>query len=270
MKKVIIFLALSFLIFETGAASKKDDNRMKAAEQALSSGKYAEAKATFEDLKGDPQYRQKCYLYLAMIYHENGQVENALASLTDFKRYITDNTDVSLLKSAEILDDGLAKNYAALEIAIFDQGDRPGVDPGFYNLIFRAEEGMNPPQEARLKYINKVLSQSQGLMGWKSDGTFLKGRIMNFPIRMYDTSPMIAEINGVPVYFRFDFQTRQGLWIPGEILSGREQTAEPSIYTETSEMPITPAPPAERSSSKLFLIGAAAAIVAGLAVALSQ
>ena len=94
---------------------------------------------------------------------------------------------------------------------------------------------MNPPQEARLKYINKVLSQSQGLFSWKSDGTFLKGRIMNFPVRMYDTSPMIAEINGVPVYFRFDFQTRQGLWIPGEILTGHEMPAETSSYSETSE-----------------------------------
>ena len=129
MKKGIIFTALLLLIFQTGAASNKDDNRMKAAEQALSTGKYAEARATFEDLKDNPQYRQKCNLYLATIYHENGQVENALSSLADFKRYITDNTDVSLLKSAEILEEGLAKNYASLDIAIFDHGDKPGVDP---------------------------------------------------------------------------------------------------------------------------------------------
>ncbi len=269
MKKGIMLLAMLLLVFETGAASNKDDNRMKAAEQALSTGKYAEAKATFEDLKDDPQYRQKCYLYLATIYHETGQVENAQASLADFRRYITDKTDVSLMKSAEILEEEMAKNYAALDIAIFDQSDQPGVDPGFYNLLFRSEEGLNPPQEARLKFINKVLSQSQGLFSWKSDGTFLKGRIMSFPVRMFDTSPMIAEVNGVPVYFRFDFQTRQGLWIPGETL-GHGQVKTATVYSETPEPLASPTKPAERQSSKFFLVGAVLAIGAGIALALSQ
>jgi hypothetical protein len=270
MKKPLLLLILLLLLFQTGIASKKDDVRMKAAEQALSEGKYADVKAVFEDLKDNPQYRQKCYLYLAMIYHQNGQVENALASINDFKRYITDKTDISLLTASQNLEEEIGKSYDNLEIAIFDQGDKNGVDPGFYNLAFRSDGGLNPAQEARLKFINKIISQSQGLFAWKSDGTFLKGKIKSFPIRLYDTSPMTAEINGIPIYFRFDFQIRQGLWIPSEVIDSAAQARNSTQYQENSEPLINQEKPKKSHGLTYILIGAAAILAAGIALALSQ
>ncbi len=275
MKKGLLLLTMLLLIFGIAAASTKDDNRIKVAERALSEGKYIEAKATFEDLKDNPQYRQKCYLYLAMIYYQGGQIENSLVSLADFKRYVTEKTDVSLIKASENLNNEIDKNYGVLDVAIFEGTDRSGVDPGFYNLTFKSDGGLNPAQEARLKVINRVLSQSQGLFSWKSDGTFLKGQIRNFPIRMYDTSPMTAEVNGVPVYFRFDFQTQQGLWIPENIIKNQNITADTSLYRESEfreseEIFVQPQKPAGNSKRMLLLFGVAAALVAGIAVAVTR
>jgi hypothetical protein len=270
MKKVMIVLISLLLTFDVAVASKKDDTRMKAAEQALSDGKYIDAKTTFEDLKDVPQYRQKCYLYLAMIYNQNGQIDNSRVALNDFGRYTTSSTDLSLIKSAENLKDELDKSYGNLDIAIFPESDKSGITPGAYNLFFRSDGGLSTPQEARLKLLNKILAQSGDLMSWGSDGSFLKGRISNFPIRLFDTTPMTAEVNGVPFLFRFDFQTKQGLWIPNEILGSRFLAGKDSITYRESPEPLKNAiKPKSHFNAKILVIGIAV-IAAGVAVALTK
>jgi hypothetical protein len=271
MKTITVFLMSMLMIAGSVAASTKDENRMKAAEQAFAEKRYADAKATFENLKDQPQFRDKSYLYLAMIYHETGQVENAMAGLIDFKRYITDKTDVSLIRASENLSEEINKDYNTLDIAIFQQPDQKGVEAGFYDLVFRSEGGLNPAQDARLRLINKVLSQSQSLFGWRSDGTFMRGVIRHFPVRLYDASPMTAEVNGIPIYFRFDFQTRQGLWIPYDIVASEEKPAAAVVYRENIEPITNQAKPPGKSKSRWFILGAVvAAAAAGVAIAASQ
>jgi hypothetical protein len=270
MKKIIILLVILTFAPNLVFGSTKNESRMRTAEKALAEKKYADAKAVFEDLKDNPTFREKCYLYLAMIYNETGQIENAQAALADLKRYVTDKTDITILKSSEGIDEEINKHYANLDIAIFDERERPGVDQGFYNLVFRSDGGLSASQEARLKLINKTLSQAQSLFSWKSDGTFLKGTVMYFPIRMFDTEPMTAEINGNPVYFRFDFQTKQGLWIPAELLSHGE-TIPAAVYRETSE-PVMNRMSNDKKPAKYYMMFGfmAAVMAAGMAIAASQ
>jgi hypothetical protein len=271
MKKIIPILIAVWLLPALAAAASKDDNRMKAAEKAMSEKRYADAKATFMSLKDSPKYREKCHLYLSLIFYENGQIDNALTALDDFKRYVTDKTDVSLIKTSENLENELDNSYSSLEIAIFDKAEGGGVDPGFYNLSFSSEGGLSPAQEARLRIINKTLSDAQNLFAWKSDGTFLKGKIRNFPIRMYDTSPMTADVNGVPIYFRFDFQTRQGLWIPSSVTGGATASAVGSSYREGSADLFEQPAPKKKNDLKYLLIGAAGVVAGALVgVAASQ
>jgi DNA-binding SARP family transcriptional activator len=131
MKKIILILFALWLLPVLAGAVSKDDNRMKAAEQALSDKRYSDAKATIESLKDNPKYRDKCNLYLALILYDNGQIDEALNALSDFKRYTTDKTDASLTKTAENLEKEINSGYSSLEIAIFDNAEGAGVDPGF-------------------------------------------------------------------------------------------------------------------------------------------
>jgi hypothetical protein len=109
------------------------------------------------------------------------------------------------------------------------------------------------------------------LFAWKSDGTFLKGKIRNFPIRLYDTSPMTAEVNGVPIYFRFDFQTLQGLWIPSSITEGQKADLSESSYKQSGQAIFEQPAPKKGHGLKYILIGiGGAAIGALIAVAASQ
>jgi hypothetical protein len=267
MKKIIMPLLGILALCSVAAAGGKDENRMKAAEQAMSQRKYTEARATFEDLKDVPRFREKCHLYLAMLYNEQGQVDNAQVELREFERFVTDKTDATLLKSSETLSSEIGDHYGILDIAVFDPGEQAGIDLGYYNLVFRSEGGLSSAQENRLKSINRTLSQAQSLINWRSDGTFLKGKIRNFPVRLYDTSPMIAEVNGVPIYFRFDFQARQGLWIPSDVMES-ELADKPLIIDEGEEAELGATKKDNRSVFKYLMVGiAAAAVGAGVALA---
>jgi hypothetical protein len=269
MKKMIFTAACLLFIFSPVMSSTRDDNSMTVAEQAFKDKKYSEAKTIFEELKDKPKYREKAYLYLAMIYHETGQVENALSGMKKFQSYITDKTDISLLATAENLNEEIQNNYATLDIAIFSTPDEPGVDPGYYNLRFDSQGGLKPAQEERLTIINRVLSQSQGILNWKSDGTFLKGSIKFFPIKLFETTPLIAEVNGVPVYFRFDFQTLQGLWIPSDILEQQEEGQMTIAFDDNFGSMYQQGDKKNKSNSRLVIIGTAiGAVVTAVAFAI--
>jgi hypothetical protein len=264
MKKIILLLIILGILPVFAIAASKDDNRMKAAEQALSDKRYADARSTFESLQDNPKYRDKCHLYLAMILYDNGQIDNALDAIGEFKHYVTDKTDISLVKTSENLENEINSGYSSLEIAIFDKAEGDGVDPGFYNLAFRSEEGLNAAQESRLKIINRTLSDAQNLFAWKSDGTFLKGKIRNFPVRLYDTSPMIADVNGIPIYFRFDFQTRQGLWIPSSVTGGQKASGLESSYKQSNRDIFEQPAPKKGGGLKYVLIGVGGAVLGAL------
>lgn len=269
MRAISLTLLCLFIFTGLAPALSKDDNRMKTAEQAFKEKRYADAKAVFDDLKDKPVYREKSLLYLAMLYYETGQVESSLEGLKDFNRYVTEATDVSLKTSADNLADEINEGFSTLDIAIFDEGEPTGVDPGFYNLVFSSSGGLNPAQESRLGIINKIFAQSQGIFNWKSDGTFLKGRVNYFPVKLYGSEPMTAEINGVPVYFRFDFQTKQGLWIPYDILQQGEMYSAARVLQENPVPVYNQQTMSKNSKSRLVVIGAAVgAVVTAAAIAI--
>jgi hypothetical protein len=233
---------------------------MKIAEQAFSERRYADAKAIFTDLQDKSEYRSKSLLYLAMINYETGQIENALFGLEEFKRKADKTTDAALFGAADNLSTEISNNFAILNLAIFDGNGSRTVDPGYYSLNFASQGGLNPAQEARIKIINKILAQSQGILSWQSDGTFLNGKIRFFPIKLYDTTPFLAEVNGVPLSFRFDFQTLQGLWIPNDILS-KDTGAESShsISPSIDDIQIDQLRRPRKNDSKPLIIWGAAA-----------
>jgi len=268
MKKIaIINLALAILWSGAVLASTKDDNRLKIAEQAFKEKRYTDAKIIFTDLKEKSQYRSKSLLYLAMINYETGQIENTLAGLDEFKRYADNRADAPLLGAVDNLTSEIASDFAMLDLAVFDGSGNRTIDPGYYSLAFNSQGGLSPAQEARIKVINKVLAQTQGILSWKSDGTFLNGKIRYFPIKLYDTTPYSAEVNGIPLLFRFDFQTLQGLWIPNDIL--RKEAQSPTIRSIPENIePIVEQPPTSRKINSKYLIigGAAAAILATVAI----
>lgn len=269
--KRIILICLSLAIFLAGAtlASTKNDNRIKIAEQAFNEKRYADAKTIFSDLQDKSEYRSKSLLYLAMINYETGQIENALIGLDDFRRRADKSADAALIGAADNLTTEISNNFGLLNMAIFDGNGSRSVDPGYYSLNFASQGGLSPAQEARIKIVNKILAQSQGILSWQSDGTFLNGKIRFFPIKLYDTTPFSAEVNGVPLSFRFDFQTLQGLWIPNDILSRESQTASSRSIPPNIDIPLDQLQPPRKSDSKFLIIGGAAAAILITAAALS-
>ena len=270
MKKIVSILMCLLVISGSNAfAASKNDNKMKSAEQAFKEKRYADAKAIFDKLKDKPKYREKSYLYLAMTYYETGWIENALEGLRNFKRYNTDKTDLTLITAAENLKKEISNNFNTLDIAIFSKDGKEGVDPGYYNLLFTAESGLNPAQQARLGIINKVIGQSQGIINWKSDGTFLRGTISYFPIKMYDTTPFTAEVNGVPIFFRYDFQTLQGLWIPYDILENTTAPPPPAAFNDSFDKVYNRGQTTGAGKSKYIIMGAAAGVVVTAIIAIA-
>jgi len=270
MKKFTAITVCLFVMWgASDLAASKDDNRMETAEQAFKEKSYTDAKAIFNSLKDKPKFRAKCYLYLAMTYYETGFIENTIDCLNKFKSYVTDKTDLTLLTAADNLTNEIESNFSALDIVIFSQEEQKGVDPGYYNLLFLSEGGLNPAQEARLSVINKVVTQSQGILNWQSDGTFLKGTVNYFPVKMFETTPLIAEVNGIPVYFRYDFQTLQGLWIPYDILETSE-APEPSIaFSESFDRAYSQDDSSKSNKSKFVVIGTAlGAVITAIAFAI--
>lgn len=266
---VVICLGLVVLFEGAIMASTKNDNRIKIAEQAFSEKRYADAKAIFADLQDKSEYRSKSLLYIAMINYETGQIENALIGLDDFRRRADKSADAALLGAADNLTSEISKNFGSLDLAIFDGNGSRVVDPGYYSLNFASQGGLNPAQEARIKIINKILAQTQGILSWKSDGTFLSGKIRYFPIKLYDTAPFTAEVNGVPLSFRFDFQTLQGLWIPNDILSREAEAVTTHSIPENIEHPFEQLQQPRKNDSKFLIIGGAAAAILITAAALS-
>jgi hypothetical protein len=266
---VVINLVLAILLGGAAMASTKNDNRIKIAEQAFKEKRYADAKTIFSDLQEKSEYRSKSLLYLAMINYETGQIENAIAGLEDFKRRADNTADAPLLGAADNLAIEISNDFGMLDLAVFDGNGSRTIDPGYYSLNFSSQGGLNPAQEARIKIINKVLAQTQGILSWKSDGTFLNGKIRYFPIKLYDTAPFTAEVNGVPLSFRFDFQTLQGLWIPNDILHREAQSITARTIPENIEAPIDQLHPSSKSDTKFLIIGGAAAAILITAAALS-
>lgn len=269
--KRTVFICLCLALFLKGAAlaSTKNDNRIKIAEQAFNEKRYADAKTIFADLQDKSEYRSKSLLYLAMINYETGQIENALIGLDDFRRRADKTADAALIGAADNLSTEISNNFSLLNMAIFDGNGSRSVDPGYYSLNFTSQGGLNPAQEARIKIINKILAQSQGILSWQSDGTFLNGKIRYFPIKLYDTAPFSAEVNGVPLAFRFDFQTLQGLWIPNDILSRETHTAGTRSIPPNIEIPLDQLQPPRKGDSKFLIVGGAAAAILITAAALS-
>lgn len=270
MKRLILIYLGMIMVFNGAViASTKNDNRIKIAEQAFYEKRYADARAIFADLQDKSEYRSKSLLYLAMINYETGQIENALIGLDDFRRRADKTADAALIGAADNLSNEISNNFGILNLAIFDGNGSRTVDPGYYSLSFASQGGLNPAQEARIKIINKVLAQSQGILSWQSDGTFLNGRIRFFPIKLYDTTPFSAEVNGVPLAFRYDFQTLQGLWIPNDILSRDTHSASGHSIPPNIDIPLDQLQPPRKNDSKFLIIGGAAAAIMITAAALS-
>ena len=83
------------------------------------------------------------------------------------------------------------------------------------------------------------------------------------------SEPMTAEINGVPVYFRFDFQTKQGLWIPYDILQQGEMYSAARVLQENPVPVYNQQTMSKNSKSRLVVIGAAVgAVVTAAAIAI--
>jgi hypothetical protein len=268
-KAVILYFALAIFLGGAVMASTKNDNRIKIAEQAFKEKRYVDAKTIFAELQEKSEYRSKSLLYLAMINYETGQIENAIVGLDDFKRKANKSADAALLGAAENLAIEVDNNFGMLDLAVFDGNGSRTIDPGYYSLNFSSQGGLNPAQEARIKIINKILAQTQGILSWKSDGTFLNGKIRYFPIKLYDTAPFSAEVNGVPLSFRFDFQTLQGLWIPNDILHREAQTISTPMIPENTEQPFYHVQQSKKNDYKILIIGGAAAAILITAAALS-
>ena len=270
MKKITALTICLFILLGASAlAASKDENRMETAEQAFKEKKYTEAKAIFNSLKDKPKFREKCYLYLSMAYYETGFIENAIDCSNKFNSYVTDKTDLTLITASDNLTLEIETNYSKLDIAIFGKDGQKGIDPGYYNMLFSSESGLNPAQKERLRIINKVISQSQGILNWLSDGTFLKGTINYFPIKMFETTPLVAEVNGIPVYFRYDFQTLQGLWIPFDILETSEAPEPSMAFSESFDRVYSQEESAKGNKSKFIVIGTAlGAVITAVAFAI--